>query len=155
MHPVKMVAIGLLAWPAAEIAAFIFVASFVGGSAALALLVLVSFAGLLVLRQVGGGAVSRLRAAAGKAEIAGVTVNGSGMAAGLGGILLVIPGFITGLLGAMVVFPVSRHWLLAGCQRLFSAGRRPTSPEIVDLAPSEWQSLPNPKLPPSRRRPNG
>ena len=30
MRPFKMIAIGLLAWPVAEIAAFLFVATFVG-----------------------------------------------------------------------------------------------------------------------------
>ena len=155
MRPFKMVGIGLLVWPLAEVAAFILVAALVGVWTALILLILLSFAGLLVLRQVGGSAVTRFRAAAANTDSTRVTLDGTGVAAGLGGILLVIPGFITGLLGTMVVFPISRHWLLAGCQRLFSAGRRPVGPEIVDLAPDEWQALPNPKLPPSRRRRNG
>ena len=152
MHPIKMIAMGILAWPVAEIVAFIFVAAFVGFSTALVLLILVSFAGLLVLRQVGGDALARLRKAAGNAEIGTVTLDGTRMAAGLAGILLVIPGFVTGLLGAMVVFPVSRRWLWAGCRRLFSAPRRPISPEIIDLAPDEWQPLPHPELPPLRSR---
>jgi len=155
MHPVKMIAIGILAWPLAEIAAFMVVATLVGVSAAFVLLILVSFAGLLVLRQVGGGAVARMRTAAGSAKIAGVALDGTGMAVGLGGILLVIPGFITGLLGAMVMFRVPRRWLLAGFRRLFSARRRPSSPEILDLAADEWQPLPNPKLPPLRGRREG
>jgi UPF0716 protein FxsA len=146
MHPVKMVAIALLAWPMAEIAAFIFVASLVGISTALLLLVLVSFAGVLVLRQF-GGAVRRRRAAAGHVKLAGMTLDGTGMATSLGGILLVIPGFITGLLGILVMFPTSRRWLSIGCRHLFSGGRRPASPEIVDLAPNEWQALPDAKLP--------
>jgi UPF0716 protein FxsA len=152
MHPVKMIAIGLLAWPLAEIATFVFVAALVGVSAALVLLILVSFAGLLVLRYF-GGSVTRLRAAAGSVKTSGVILDGNGIAPGLGGILLIIPGFITGLLGAIVVFPVSRRWLLIGCRHLVAVGRRPAGPEIVDLAPDEWQPLPNPKLPPSRRRP--
>jgi UPF0716 protein FxsA len=150
MHPVKGIALGLLALPVAEIAAFIAVASLVGTATAVVLLVLVSLAGVLVLRQVGSGAVTRLRAA--HAEIAGVTLGGTGMAAALGGILLVIPGFITGLLGLMVVFPVSRGWLLGAFRRLFSGDRRQTGPQTIDLAPDEWQALPNPKLPPRKRR---
>jgi len=153
MHPVKLIALGLLVLPVAEITVFILVAAALGFLTALALLILVSFAGLLVLRQVGGGAVTRLRTAAGNATITGVTLDGTGMATALGGILLVIPGFITGLLGAMMVFPGSRRWLLAAFQRLFSAGRRPSSPQIVDLEPDEWRPLPEPKLPPRRRQP--
>jgi UPF0716 protein FxsA len=155
MHPVKIIALGLLALPVGEIAAFILVAGLVGFSTAFVLLILGSFAGLLVLRQVGGGAVTRLRTAAGNAAVTGVTLDGAGMAAVLGGILLVIPGFITGLLGAMVMFPASRRWFLTAFGRLFSAARRPSGPQIVDLAPDEWRPLPNPKLPPRKRRPQG
>jgi UPF0716 protein FxsA len=151
MHPVKGIAFGLLALPVAEIAAFIVVASLVGTATAVVLLVLVSLAGALVLRQVGSGAVTRLRAA--NARIAGVTLDGTGMAAALGGILMIIPGFITGLLGAMMVFPVSRGWLLRAFRRLFSRDRRQTGPQVIDLAPDEWRALPNPKLPPRKRRP--
>jgi len=153
MHPVKMVVTAFLMWPVAEIAAFIFVAALMGVSTALILLILISFAGLLVLRQVGGDAMTRLRDAAGTTRIAGVTLNGAGMATGLGGILLVIPGFISGLLGVIVVFPTSRRWLLAGCRRLFSGDHRPVAPEIIELAPTEWQPLSHPELPPSENRP--
>jgi UPF0716 protein FxsA len=153
MRPVKMIALGLLALPVAELAAFILVASVVGFTAAFVLLVLVSFIGLMVLRRVGSGAVNRLRTAAGNATVAGVSLDGTGMATGLGGILLVIPGFITGALGAMVVFPASRRWLVGTLRRVVSADRRPAGPRVVDLAPDEWQPLPNPKLPPRQRRP--
>ena len=155
MHPVKMIALGLLMLPLAEVAAFILVAAMVGFSIAFVLLILVSFTGLLVLRQIGGRAVTRLRTAAGNAEAARVTLDGTGMATALGGILLVIPGFITGLLGAMVMFPVSRRWMLTILGRLFSADRQPNGPQIIDLTPNEWQPLPNPKLPPRKRRSQG
>jgi len=151
MRPVKMIAIGLLAWPIAEISAFIVVAALVGVATALLLLILVSFAGLLVLRHFGGG-VTQLRAATARSGNAGLTLDGPCVAAGLGGILLLVPGFVTGLLGALVVFPLSRRWLLTLCRQLLSADGRPIDPEILDLAPDEWQALPNPKLPPDRRR---
>jgi UPF0716 protein FxsA len=153
MHPLKMIALGLLVLPVAELAAFILVVVLVGFSTAFILLILVSLAGLLMLRQVGSGAVTRLRTAAGHAEVTGLTLDGTGMAAALGAILLVIPGFITGLLGAMVVFPLSRRWLLTALRRLFSDRRRPAGPQIVDLTPGEWQPLPNPQLPPRKHRP--
>jgi len=148
MRPLKMIVIALLAWPAAEIAAFILVAALVGVSTALLLIILVSFAGLLILRHF-GGSVTRSRVPAGHARFAAATLDGTGMAPGVGGILLLIPGFITGLLGLMILFSVSRRWLLAGCRRLFAADRQPADPELIDLAPNEWQPLPGPKLPPS------
>jgi UPF0716 protein FxsA len=154
MHPVKMIVAGLLALPLAEIAVFVLVASLVGLAKALVLLALVSFAGLLVLRRVGSGAVRRLRTAAGNAE-ATIALDGAGMAVALAGILLLVPGFITGLLGTMVIFPVSRGWLLAALRRFSSSNRRPTGPQILDLAPDEWEALPSPRLPPRRRRSKG
>ena len=151
MRPLKMIAIGLLAWPAAEIAAFILVATLVGTSVALLLIALVSFAGLMVLRHFGGG-VTQLRAAAEQSSAAAITLDGTKIAPRVGGILLVIPGFITGLLGVLMLFPISRRWLSAGCRCLLASPRQPASPEIIDLAPNEWQTLPNSKLPPSNER---
>jgi len=150
MRPFKMIAMGLLAWPVAEIAAFVIVATFVGISTALLLMILISIVGLLVLRRFSSG-FTRLRASAGHVDIAGVSFDGTGMAPGLGGILLVIPGFITGVLGVLVFFPMSRRWLLAGCRLLFApAGRRPAGPGTIDLTPDEWKPLPGPKPPPDR-----
>jgi len=147
MRTVKVVVVGLLVWPAAEIAAFVVVAALVGVSTALFLVVLISFAGLLVLRHFGGGAM-RWRNAAGRGGFAAVTLDSTGLATGLGGILLVIPGFITGLLGVMTLLPASRRWLLAACRRQFASDRRSASPAIIDLAPNEWQPLPSPQLSP-------
>ena len=147
MRLVKLIAVGLLAWPAVEIVAFVCVAAAVGFANAVLLLLLMSFAGLFVLRHFSGD-VTRFRAAGG-AGIAAATSGRPGMAPGLGGILLLIPGFVTSVLGFLILFPISRRWLLAGCQRAMAASRRPTSPDIIDLGPDEWQPLPSPKLPPA------
>ncbi|HMA71363.1 MAG TPA: FxsA family protein [Xanthobacteraceae bacterium] len=146
MRPVKMIAIGLLAWPAAEIVAFIVVATLVGVPIALLLVILISLAGLLILRRFGGFA--RWRTAGGSAGVATVTLDGTGIATGVGAILLVIPGFITGLLGALILFPTSRRWLSAGWQRLSTPGRQPSAHGTIDLAPDEWRPLSDPTLPP-------
>jgi UPF0716 protein FxsA len=153
MHPIKIIVWGLVALPVAEVAAFLLVASMTGLLTAFVLLILVSFLGILVLRQVGGGSVTRLRMAGGAAEFASVTLGRADLAQALGGVLLVIPGFITGLLGVIVVFPASRQCLLTAIRRLFSAGGRRSESQIVDLAPEEWQHLPSRKLPPRSRRP--
>lgn len=152
MRLVKMIAIGLLTWPVVEIAAFVIVAMWLGVSTALLLLILVSCAGVLVLRHF-GGRVTRLSRSGGQGRLAAISLDEPGMMPGLGGILLVIPGFVTGVLGALILFPLSRRWLLAGCQRLFAvAPPRPAGPGIVDLAPNEWRPLPV-KLPPPEGEP--
>jgi UPF0716 protein FxsA len=145
MRLIKLVAIGLLAWPAAEIVAFVLVAAVMGFTNAVFLILLMSCAGLFVVRHFGGDGV-RFRTAAGT----GMAAAAGGRAAaapGVGGLLLLIPGFVTSLLGIIILLPISRRWLLAACRRLVAAGRRPADPEVIDLAPDEWRSLPGPKLP--------
>jgi UPF0716 protein FxsA len=151
MRPIRAIGWGVVALPAAEIAAFLLVASLTGLSTAIVLLILVSLAGLLVLRRVGIGTMRRLRTGGATVDMAAVNLPGPDLGAALGGVLLVIPGFITGLLGAIVVFPKSRQWLLAVFNRYFSAHRRQS--DVLDLAPEEWHELPPRKLRRPGRRP--
>jgi UPF0716 protein FxsA len=153
MRPVKLIGFALLMWPAAEIAAFIVVAEMVGIAGALALLILVSACGVLVLRRLGAGAVTRLRASGGSAEAIGMSLNGAGAATALGGILLAVPGFITGFLGLAVVVPASRRWLLAAAKRILARRPRASGSEIIDLAPEEWRQVSDPALPSRRHQP--
>jgi hypothetical protein len=62
-----------------------------------------------------------------------------------------IPGFLTSAVGVVILFPLSRRWLLTRFQRLFADRPPPSDPGIIDLAPSEWRPLPGDKLPPPRR----
>jgi UPF0716 protein FxsA len=153
MRRFKMIALGLLALPAAEIVAFVVVASLTGLATAFVLLVLTSLAGIVVLRNLGEGAVTRLRTAAGEAKMTAVGLDGAGIATALGGILLVIPGFITGILGAMAVFPLTRKWLMLAFRRLLASHESRSGPPVIDLEPDEWHQMPSPKLPPRRREP--
>jgi len=89
MQLVKWITTGLLVLPLAELAAFIVVASLVGFTTALGLVILISLLGVLVLRHTGGGAVTRLCTAAGRSEIRGVALDGPGAGTALGGILIV------------------------------------------------------------------
>jgi UPF0716 family protein affecting phage T7 exclusion len=138
MHPIKTIAVALLAWPAAEIVAFFCVAAAIGFVNALLLIVLMSVAGFLVLRHFSGG-TGKIEMAGG-GFIAASTWNGPGLAPGLGGIL-------TGALGIAVLFPVSRRWLL-GSLRMFATRTRPSHDDVIDLAPDEWRPLPGTTLPP-------
>lgn len=151
MRSVRIIAMGLLAWPAAEILAFVLVAAVMGVSSAFFLLILISLSGLLVLRHFSGG-VARLRAAAGQVKIAAIALDGTAMAPAAAGILLLIPGFISGVVGVLVLFPVTRQWLLAACRQMLATDRRPAPQGVIDLAPGEWQPLTGPKLPPADRR---
>jgi UPF0716 protein FxsA len=150
MHPLKAITIGILAWPAAEIVAFFVVTAAVGFGNALLLVVLMSVAGFVILRHFGG--VRRVRTADG-GFIAASALSGPGMAPGLGGLLLLIPGFLTSALAVLILFPLSRRWLTVGIGRLLTAGehqrRTAADPGVIDLAPDEWRPLSGTKLPPA------
>jgi UPF0716 protein FxsA len=152
MRAIKMAALGLLLLPVAEFVAFVLVAHAIGFVAALLLLILISLSGIHVLRQAGSGGVSELRTAGGYARISTVNLDGGGAARALGGILMVIPGFITGVLGIIVVFRPSRQWLLAALAHLLPTGERRAEPRTIDLDPDEWQRLPSPRQPRRSRR---
>ena len=98
MQLVKWITTGILILPLAEIVAFVVVASQIGFAKALVLLVLISFFGVLVLRHAGAGQMTRLRTAAG-GDFRTIALGGGRAGTALGGILLVIPGFVTGRAG--------------------------------------------------------
>lgn len=151
MQLVKWITTGILILPLAEIVAFIAVASQIGFAKALVLLVLISFFGVLVLRHAGAGQVTRLRTAAG-GDFRTITLGGGGAGTALGGILLVIPGFVTGLLGFLMIVPATRDWLVQTALRHLLDRPRQPPPGTIDLAPDEWQSLPESDAPRRRRR---
>jgi UPF0716 protein FxsA len=151
MQLVKWITTGILILPLAEIVAFIAVASQVGFAKALVLLMLISFFGLVVLRHAGAGQVTRLRTAAG-GDLRTIALGGGGAGTALGGILLVIPGFVTGLLGFLMIVPATRDWLVQTALRHLLGRPRQPPPGTIDLTPDEWQSLPDAEAPRRRRR---
>jgi UPF0716 protein FxsA len=151
MQLVKWIATGVLVLPLAEIVAFVVVASQIGFAKALILVLLISFFGVLVLRHAGAGQVTRLRTAAG-GDFRTIALGGGSAGTALGGILLVIPGFVTGVLGFLMIMPATRDWLVQTALRLFLDRPRQPPPGTIDLSPDEWQSLPDPDASRRRRR---
>jgi UPF0716 protein FxsA len=151
MQLVKWIATGVLVLPLAEIVAFVVVASQIGFAKALILVLLISFFGVLVLRHAGAGQVTRLRTAAG-GDFRTIALGGGSAGTALGGILLVIPGFVTGVLGFLMIMPATRDWLVQTALRLFLDRPRQPPPGTIDLSPDEWQSLPDPNASRRRRR---
>lgn len=156
MPPLRIVAFSLVLLPLAEIAAFVLVASFIGYPGALALLLLVSAAGFLVLRRATGEALAQLRAATRSGDFGGLHVLRTRGTTAFGGILLLVPGFITGLLGVLTLIPQSRQRLIGWWSSGVAASRRPDGgPTVVDLSPQEWERLPTPQLGRRKRRRDG
>jgi UPF0716 protein FxsA len=140
MNVAKWLLLALLALPLAELAVFIAVASRIGFAWALLLVLAGMLAGGLVLRHAGGNHIARVRVAMDQGSFTALQADGSGGAILLAGILLLIPGFITNVLGLAV---------LAGA--LFR--QKPPAPRsdgVVDLEPEQWQRVPDPVLPDRR-----
>src|SRR5215216_3490660 len=149
---VKRVIIAILLLPAAEIAAFVLVAALIGVTGALLLMLTTTLAGILVLRQAGSGRIARFRVALAEAEMTGFEANAIGVLTLLAGLLLVLPGFLTDLVGiALLIRPV-RQW----CGRMFRTwlGRKGQGERsVVDLAPGEWKQVPERELPDRSKKP--
>jgi UPF0716 protein FxsA len=144
MSLVKWAFIGLLVLPAAEVIIFIVVAALIGWLPAAALFVGTSVAGVMLLKRSGRGDLDRFRAAFARDGVRAVHLESPGLAAIVGGILLVLPGFLTDVLGVALFVPALRRWASA---RLASAARQrrrdSRDDHIIDLEPGEWRQIPD------------
>jgi UPF0716 protein FxsA len=153
MNVAKYLLLTLLALPFLELVAFIAVAGSIGFLWAVTLQIAASLAGGLVLRHAGGNHIARVRVAMGQSMGQGgftaLQADTTGTMTLLAGILLVIPGFITDVLGLLLLLTPLRQALVA----LF--GIKPTAAQpdgVVDLEPAQWHQVPDPAL--SDRRDN-
>jgi UPF0716 protein FxsA len=145
MSLVKWAFIGLLVLPAAELATFLLVAALIGWLRTVVLFIATSVIGVMLLQRSGRGNLERLRAAFAQEGIRAVHLETPGVAAMLGGILLVFPGFITDALGAALFLPPLRRWITGMLARSAETRRRRQRRDahIIDLEPGEWQQLPD------------
>jgi UPF0716 protein FxsA len=139
---VKHIIVAILLLPIAEIAVFLLVAALIGFLGAFTLMLATTLAGVVVLRRAGRGRIAQFRVAVSDGEITGVEANTGGFLTVLAGLLLVLPGFVTDLIGAALLIRPLRQW----CGRTFKAwvGRRQAAQRgVIDLSPDEWQQLPD------------
>ena len=142
----KWIIAAILLLPLAEIAAFIVVAALVGLGVAFLLMLATTLAGFLVLRRAGRGGIARFRVAVADTDVAGFQAHASGLLTVLAGLLLFLPGFLTDLIGVALLIGPVRRW----CGRTFrrwARRRNPPDRSTIDLAPGEWQQLPERELP--------
>src|SRR5256885_4725910 len=114
MSLVKWAFIGVLLLPAAEFAAFVLVALTIGWLWAAFLFLGTTAIGLLVLRRAGRRDFDRFRSTLGAQGIRAINLETPGLATMIGGILLVLPGFITDVAGAPPLPPVTPPLLSSG-----------------------------------------
>jgi UPF0716 protein FxsA len=147
------IAVFLLLLPGAEFLVFVVVAWAIGFLPALGLLVLTSLAGALVLRRVNRGQFSEFRRLLRNREVTATAVHGGGLLVAFAGILLLLPGFITDLLGAGLLVPPLRRRFGAAIGQAIHRRAQPAGPgAVIDLTPSEWKAIPDRKTRRPRRR---
>jgi len=103
-----------VAWLAVEIVAFVEVGQAIGWLLAVVVLLGTSVLGAQLLRIQGRAAIARVSLAVSEHRApAGAAVDG--LLGFLGGLLLVVPGFVTDALGALLLLPptraLTRRWL--------------------------------------------
>jgi len=153
MSLVKWVFIVVVMLPAAEIAVFILLALSIGWLWTLALFLGTSLIGVLLLKRCGREKLNQFGAALQQDGISAIHLESPGLAPMIGGILLVFPGFITDVLGALLFVSPLRRWAGATIGRALARRRRdPHAPAVIDLAPDQWNELPKGKIEDQRPR---
>jgi UPF0716 protein FxsA len=147
---VKWFIVAILLLPLAEIATFVAVALLIGWSWAFVLTLLTSAVGFLVVKQGGRGRFAGFGRMAADPRSAATEVQAGSFLAILGGILLLLPGFLTDIAGALLLLPRVRRGVSARIQTIVPG--EPNDRTVIDLEPDEWQQMPDPKKRRSRRR---
>lgn len=154
MRVAKWILLGLLALPALEFAVFMLATYQFGFLATVLASLATSLIGFAVLRQAGRDRFQRLRSVVAGGRVSGL--NEGALLSMLGGLLLLLPGFITDAIGAVLLSPSVQAWIRAritpiafgrGHARKRSASGRGS---VIDLDPKEWRRIP--EKPSSRRR---
>lgn len=113
--------IAFVVWVVAELYALILVSNWIGFWSMLGLLVLISILGTAVIRYAGIRTLRRyVEATAAGEQPARELGNGAGLL--VAGILLTIPGFVSGAIGALLLLPPFRSLATSMVRR--RAGRR-------------------------------
>jgi UPF0716 protein FxsA len=103
-----MLFLGVLLFIGAEIAAFVLVAGQIGFLWALAILILVSALGPLVVRRVGVGVMVHTQQRLARGEVPTRELL-DGLVVLIGGVLICVPGFIGDALGLLLMIGAVRH----------------------------------------------
>jgi UPF0716 protein FxsA len=97
-------------------------------------------------RAAGRGRIARLRVAVAETDKAWIEAHTGGFLTVLAGLLLFLPGFLTDLIGAVLLIgPLRRR--IGTAFRRWVRSRDQRSRSVIDLAPGEWQLVPDCELP--------
>jgi UPF0716 protein FxsA len=134
----RIVLLSVLALPLIEIALFIVIGQAIGLLPTLFGIVLTGVIGALVLRWQGVAVLSEMQVRLQRGEMPARQM-GDAMLIGLAGLLLLLPGYFTDLVGLVLLVPWTReliYRLLARNLRVVEVStsyRRADDPELIDL----------------------
>jgi UPF0716 protein FxsA len=141
MSLVKWGFIALFLLPIAELAVFVALALTIGWLWTICLFVATSALGLILLQRSGRRNVDRFRDAFRREGFYAIHLESPGLGPVLGGILLVFPGFITDVAGALLLVPPIRRKLRRLIAHAREIRRQQRDPAVVDLTPKEWRQV--------------
>ena len=134
----KLILLGLLGLVVAEAAVFLMVAQLLGSFTALFLLFATSILGALVLGRMGKRLAGRLADMLSRRDMAATEASG-GLLTMIGGLLLVLPGFLTDAAGLLLLIPAIQRRLIDAPQ----LRRNRPAGQVLELDPTQWKDLPN------------
>jgi UPF0716 protein FxsA len=126
-----VIALVFVVLPIVEISVAIQVAHHIGGLNTVGLLLLFSLAGVWLARREGFSVLRRIQD---QLDNRMVPTNEliEGALVFVGGLLLVVPGFVTDALGLLLLFPLSRHMARRGLKHRFGMRVRRIGPGDTD-----------------------
>ena len=142
--PVSLVVISFIL---AEIAAFILVGETIGVLATLGLVLFGMVAGSVLLRRQGLATLMKVQAdlAAGRAPARPLA---EGAVLSVAALLIILPGFVSDLIGILLFIPAVREALWRGIRRrmqirtVHQEAATPARPAVLDLERSEYGAVP-------------
>jgi UPF0716 protein FxsA len=153
--PLILLALLLVAVPVVELSVLVAVADRIGVLTTVALVILASIVGAWLARREGMAAIRRLRQAvdAGRTPVREVFDGACVLVAGA---MLILPGFVTDIVGALLLLPPTRSLLyrLLGRRLEARAARRgrpapgPARPGPEDVIEGDFEEIEGPVPPP-------
>ena len=144
----RIVLLSFLLLPLIEIALFVVVGQAIGLWPTMLGVVLTGLAGALVLRWQGIAALREMQVRLQRGEIPARQM-GDTMLIGLGGLLLLLPGYFTDIVGLLLLLPWTRtliYRLLARNLKVVevtTSYRRADNPDLIELDRTDWRDGPS------------
>lgn len=139
----------LVGWVVAEFIALVLAIKLLGFGGTILLTFASSVLGLVLLRRLGLDATRHVR----NAVVGGMARDGAlldGTVAAFGALLLIVPGFVTDIVGLALAAPSIRQVVLARLGASVSPAapvRRNAAPDVIDLTPADWSVVETPRKP--------